>query len=406
MDKDLLNNGDNPNLKKDTIYAKVSSLFEQPVNAYNIGTGMVGNITDDPNFGNTYAGFYAQCRISSNNVSFGTNPVLDSAVLTLRYSGSYGKFTQPIDLLVYELNQAILDSVKYRSIDAFQVYPAPIGEIQNFIPNTTDSVLVDTVKLAPHLRVPLTNTFGNKILNAPSSQLVDLTSFLNLFRGFYITSSPSAAGNGIVYLDIRSAISGINLYYHNSDDTLAHTYLIPASGVTVSHIDNNYSGKPAAAAINNPNPNGDAKMFVQGGAGTFGKIEFPDILDSLEDGIAINKAELILTQSVPDTGYLAPLVLDLFRINDAGQSEDLSDAGLSYFGGVRVTETVNGKTVTRYHFVITRYLQKLIEKQLRNNGLYLKTVSPSGNTERVVITNDATDADLRVTLLVKYTKLP
>lgn len=405
LDKDLINQGDNPNLKRDTVYAKVSSLFEQPVNAYNIGTGMVGSITGDPNFGNTYAGFYAQCRISSNNVSFGTNPVLDSAVLTLRYSGSYGKFTQPVELLVYELNQAMLDSVKYRSIDAFQVYPSPIGQIQNFLPNTTDSVKVDTLMMAPHLRVPLTNSFGSKILNAPSAQLVDLTSFLNLFRGFYITTSSSTPGNGMVYLDIRSAISGINLYYHNSDDTLAHTYLIPASGVTVSHIDNNYSGTNAATSINSPNPNGEEKMYVQGGAGTFGKIEFPTLPDSLEANIAINKAEIILTQSVPDTAYLAPLVLDLFRINDAGQQEDLLDAGLSYFGGVRVNETVNGNTVTRYHFVVTRYLQKLIDKELRNNGLYLKTISPSGNTERVVFTNSSADQNLRVTLLVTYTKL-
>ncbi|MCW5906743.1 MAG: DUF4270 domain-containing protein [Chitinophagales bacterium] len=401
-DTNLLTGDDNLNLAKDTFYLRCFSEFQQPLNSNGVSVGVLGNMTD-PNFGKTFAGFYTQCRLSANNVSFGTGAVLDSAVITFAYNGKYGKFDQPVNLAVYELNQDLVDSLTYKTTDAFSVNIPPVGTLNSFVPNTTDSIHVYGVSYPAHLRIPLTNSFANKILLADSSYLVDNTSFLALLKGLYVTTASNPTGNGLLYLTLASPLSKITLYYHNADED-SLSYDIPVSGVRVNHFDNIYTGSPVYTSVNSPNVNGETKMYVQGGAGVKGKIQFPD-LDSLPKKISINKAELILSQSAGDTAYSAPLVLDLFRIDETGTAQKLEDDGLAHFGGIRVTESVDGESIIRYKFNIKKYFQKLIEGKYPNNGFYLQILGANSNTERAVIANSSTDEKYKITLVVTYTKL-
>ncbi len=402
-DDNLLTPDDELNLAKDTLHVKVFSEFEEAFAAYGVSAGVLGTLTD-PNFGNTYSSFYAQCRLTSNNVTFGANPVLDSAVLTLKYAGVYGKFDQPVTVSAYELTQSMDESSKYKTNDAFSVSVPPIGQVIGFTPNITDSVPTALQgSLAPHLRIPLTASFANKILTAGDSVLQDNTQFLNLFKGFYVTTSSSSTGNGLAYIDLTSLLTGITLYFHNdSIDSLRYT--LPVSGGRVNHFDNIYTGTPVFTSANTPNPNGEEKMFIQAGAGVKGKILITD-LDSLPKNIAINKAEIIFSQSASDTSYIAPLLLDLFRIDDSGQPQRIDDDGLSGFGGVRVSETVGGAAITRYRFNFKKYFQKLLQGVYKNNGFYLQSYAASLNSERVVISNSSSDQNYKVTLLITYTKL-
>lgn len=401
-DTDLLTEDDNLNLTKDTFYLRCFSEFQQPLSSNGVTVGVLGNMVD-PNFGKTFAGFYTQCRLSANNVSFGVGAVLDSAVITFAYNGKYGKFDQPVNLAVYELNQDLVDSFAYKTTDALSVNIPPVGTLNNFVPNTTDSIYVYGISYPPHLRIPLTTSFGNKILLADSSYLVDNTSFLSLLKGLYVTTASNLIGNGLVYLSLISPLSKITLYYHTSDED-SLSYDIPVSGVRINHFDNIYTGSPVYTSIQSPNVNGETKMYVQGGTGVKGKIVFPD-LDSLPQKISINKAELILSQSAIDTAYPAPLVLDLFRIDETGAAQKLEDDGLAHFGGIRTTESVNGESITRYKFNIKKYFQKLIEGKYSNKGFYVQIPGANSNTERIAIANPSADEKYKITLVVTYTKL-
>jgi hypothetical protein len=398
-DNDLLTDDDNLSLDKDTLYFNTRTVRENPLKSNNVATVTLGHI-DDPAFGKTATSFYAQCRLSKNNVSFGANPLLDSVVLSLKYSGKYGKFDQPINLVVYQLNQNI-DTLNYNLNDAFQVKLPTIGQLTNYVPNLTDSVVVVGVKKAPQLRIPLTTSFGNQILQSDTLNLVNNTAFLELFKGLYVTVS-SNSGNGLVYLDLKSAISGITLFYRNDTEDSLQLF-IPTSGISVNHIDNNYTGSPAQSALSTTTAQPGVNSFVQGGAGTYARLEIVD-LDSFPKNIAINKAELILTQST-DTSYLAPLLLDLFRVSDFDGPVSLEDEGLSHYGGVRQVENVNGVSLTRYRFNIKKYFQKLINGTHNNKGFFLKTLTPNTNSERVVIANSLTDPNFKIVLIVTYTKL-
>lgn len=399
---DLLTNDDELNLAKDTLHVKVFSEFVMPLQSNGVTTGVVANLTD-PNFGKTTAGLYAQCLLTSNNINFGTTAVLDSAVLMLGYSDRYGKFDNPVTLSAYELSDNMIDSVSYYTNTSFGVTVPAIGQLNNFVPNLTDSIHVYGLTYPPHLRIPLTTAFGNKLLLADTAYFVDNTSFKNLFKGFYLSTSSASNGNGLLYFNLLSSLSGVTLYYHTStDDSL--TYYIPVSGVKVNHFDNNYASAPVNTSVTNPNPAGENKIYLQGGAGVRGKIFITD-LDSLPKNIAVNKAELVLTQANGDTAYPAPLLLDLYRIDDVGQPAKLDDDGLSSFGGVRVTETVNGENVVRYRFNIKKYFQKLITGAYSNNGFYLQVLAGNSNSERLVIANSSTDEKYKVSLVVTYTKL-
>jgi len=398
----LLTSDDNLNLAKDTLHSQVFSEFELPVASNGISNGVLGTLTD-PNFGTTYAGFYAQCQLTSNNIYFGESPVLDSVVLTLKYNGLYGKSDQPVNITVFELAESMAGSTTYYTNTAFQVSVPALGEVPGFIPNITDSIVALNGPFPAHIRVKLSDSFGSKILTADTTTLRDNASFLNLFKGIYVTTSSSTSGNGITYINLSSSLSGITLFYHNNTaDSLYYT--LPVSGITVNHIDNIYSGTPVYTSVNSPNANGEEKLYLQAGAGAKGKIFITD-LDSLPKNIAINKAELVLSQSASDTSYVAPLVLELFRINDVGKAEALEDDAYSGFGGVRTAETVNGVTINRYRFNLKRYFQKLLQGGYHNNGFYLQTYIPNANSERVVIANSSTDENYKLTLVVTYTKL-
>lgn len=401
-DTDLLTAEDELNLDKDTLTLTVSSQYETKAKGNTSSTAVLGSISD-ANFGPTYASFYAQCRLGSNNVTFGTNPVLDSAVLTFAYGSSYGNFSGGMTVNVFEMNQSIIDSTDYYTTDAFGVNMPRIGQLIFDKPNVTDSVKTSFGNLPPHLRIPLTYSFGNHLLNTDTNNLKTPAAFLDFFKGVYVTTNTSYIANGILYLNVNSNLSRLTLYYHNdSEDSLK--FDIPVAGNKVNHIDNLYGGSAVALSISSPNPSGEEKMYVQGGIGTKGKIVINQ-LDSLPTNIAINKAEIILTQSSGDTAITAPVVLDLFRIADDGTAANLEDDGLSHFGGVRVSETVNGNNVVRYRFNIKKYFQRLINKVHNNNGLYLQVLSPATNLDRLVVGNPPADENLRVKLIVTYTKL-
>lgn len=406
-DSNLLTSEDDLNLAKDTLLIKAFSQYEVPLRSSGVSTGVLGSI-DDPNFGKTYAGVYSQFLLTSNNLYFGENPQLDSVVLMVRYSGKYGNFNLPVDVSVYELAQSINDTTVYRTNDAFQVQVPAIGQLNGLVPNITDSIQTNRGKYPAHLRIRLNDDFGRKILEADTTAVLSSNSaFLSYFKGFYLTTNSSTTSNGLVYLDMQSAISQLIIYYRNgtgSNEVDSLSYRFPFTGVRVNHFDNVYTGSPVSTSISSPNPNGEEKVYLQAGVGTKGRLYIKD-LDSLPKNIAINKAELILSQSAGDTAYLAPLLLNLYRVDDAGQAVKLDDDGLNGFGGVRTAETVNGVTINRYRFNVKRYMQKLLQGVYPNKGFYVEPIAPNTNSERVVLSNLSTDSNYQIKLVVTYTKM-
>ena len=410
--KNLLTKSDTLNLAKDTLPISITTVVQTRVNSTNIIDGMLGSM-NDRNFGITYGSFYTQYALTVAAPVFGTNPIVDSVVLSLAFDLPYGSCTKPINISVFALQNVLSDSTTYYTTSTIPVQTPPIGYLRNYIPDFVDSVAVYQAGgyEAPQLRIPLNKSFGYSILNADSAvlSLSTSTSFTNVFKGLYVTAS-GPVGNGMMLCNLSSGISGITIYYRTSDtgDSIENPFFFPILGTNFNHFDNNYFGAPVYSAIHNtgtPNP----KIFLQGGSGTQAKILVS--LDSLTKykntgGIGVNKAELIVAESQPDSQYTVPNSLVLYRIDDAGIGQPLDDSYTTTYGGYLQADTVGGILVHRYHFNISLYMQKLVQGIYNNNGLYLGIASPSSNPSRVVLTNPpVTDKIYRTYLTVTFTKL-
>ena len=363
-------------------------------------TNMLGSIVD-PVFGKTTASFCTQFQLPGDSTNFGTNPVLDSIVLTLRYNSVYGDAKTLQNIKVYELSEDISPDSSYYSNRNISHYQTLIAE-KTFSPDITDSLTVYGTKVAPHLRInlnKLSNYFGNKLLYAPSNS----TNFVKFMKGLYIESSPVAAGGSLISFNMGSSLSSLTLFYKNPErptDSL-YTFIITSTCARINKFDHDYrEASPEFLKdvdISGKHPeksDGTNRLYLQGLGGVKVKIQLKDIckyaykLDSVKqlDGtfkkdtirfhIAINNASLVLKNVETDNTLAPPAQLTLMKVDSTSLIDE--NEGTAYFGG---TYHASDKS---YAFRITRHIQKIInafvdKKENINYDLYLLVNNPSSN---------------------------
>ncbi len=358
----------------------------------------------DPVFGKICASIYTQFRISSDNVDFGTNAILDSLILTLDYESFYGsilKFDGLQRIKVYELTQDIYKDSSYYSK---QIKSYSTTELANltFLPDFEDSITIDSERYAPHLRIKLDNSLGQTFLTASgTNDLSNNDEFLNFFKGLYITTEQVGNSKGaILYFDLLSTLSKMTLYYKNDEnDSLKYDFLINEHCARFNNFNHDYSNTDIDTNITL----GDSILYLQAMGGIKTKIMFPNIQNWDNYGtIAVNKAELIIkvNETIDISLYEPPTKLSLVRINEDGENTFLLDQfeGEEYFGGSYNSDK------KEYRFVISKYIQELINKTKTDYGLYLMVSGSSVKADRAVL-NGSKYSSNNLRLLLTYTKL-
>jgi len=362
----------------------------------------------DPVFGASYAGLYTHFLLPESNVDFGSNPVLDSMFLCLDYVGYYYGLNTPneIPVRVYEvLEDFSIDSVYYSYTELLKdVNPL----VQTYItPNLEDSVVVNNISYAPHLRIPLPITWGQKFLDeSGTTTLENNENFLSFFKGLYIDAAPIFIGKpsgSILQFNLISSLSNITLYYHNDIDTADYNFVIDEDAARFNVFDHNAyveSHLDLQNQLLGNTTSAEDILFLQAMAGTKIKIELPYI-ENLSK-IAINKAELVvpIDQTTSDIdNYVPPQALSLVKIDEDGEYQFLQDqlASSSTFGGQY------DESKKEYRFLISRYIQDLILGKEENYGLYLLISGNAINASRIVINGDNKDPGIRIA--ISYTKI-
>ncbi len=348
----------------------------------------LGSLTSET-YGKSMAGIYTQVKLPTNNLYFGESPVVDSVVVTLDYAGYYGDTTATHSVNVYRMYERMQPGRLYYSDKKFHVLPVAIGHKTNFRANLKDSVmLADSSVFEPHLRIKLFDGFGQNIVGLDSTYLENDTSFQDFLQGIYIEPDTLLAGHskGTMYFDMSSSLSGLRIYYHNTEaDSLSITF--PFTGIKTNYFTHTYpAASPIANALAAPDTtNGDAFTYVQGFDGVRTIVKFPTI-KNLED-VSINKAELILTATTTDGRmYAPPPKIQLLQLDSTGHNfyylalysiETYSSIvddnfGLSDIGGTIVKdETQPGRVVYQYKYIITQHIQEILEGSVDNYGFAL-----------------------------------
>lgn len=393
----------------DTAMVYAYSIPDDTVRTDGLSVILLGSMMD-PTFGHTTAGFYTQFMLENTGHRFGDNPMMDSLVLQLRYTGgSYGDTTTTLTANVYQMEGAIyLDSTYHSNID-IPVYPTDYANL-SFKPHPNDSTIVGDDTISPVLRINLGNIspeLANYLLNADTTVMDSNDVFIDYFKGLYVTTSAVTQGGSLVNLNLFDFKSKLVLYYHNAEeDSLDFDYPITVITQYASKYEHDFEyGDPefVQQVENGDTTLGSNKYYVQGIAGVAAKIKIPNMPSWNRLGtIALNEAKLVLCGNSTDTLYAPPVKLALAVINEDGTFGFLPDAGQDhYFGGEYKSST------NSYTFRITRYLQSLISDPTKKNyGLYLIVRGASIYPNRFVFNGNLPESDTtRLHLEITYTDL-
>lgn len=401
---DLQPEGDLLNvLYTDTFTLRAFTLTEDSLRSDELSQSLVGN-TVDPETGQIQASFYAQLRLNTPSVDFGANPVCDSVVLALKYTGQFWGPLMPQEFKVYELAESLSQEAEYFTNQAFEttgenlVRPG-VGLLET---NLTRRPIVGNDTVNPQLRLPLDVEFGERLINAGAEVYASNEGWLDYFKGIHVFSAtPNAA---VVNFDLVDVESRMRLYYHNDTDTLFFDYVINSNSARSNRYNHAYGGLLAGLTPENP-ANGQARTWIQGGARLKTRIELPFLMElNKQPQRVINKAELILPVTNPPSSR-TPNVPLLFVLTE---NADGSAVGLP--GQLSTTIDIGGNyepLSNRYRFNITRWMQEYLNGNMAVN--FLNIVSSNGGITvgRIGLNGpeaSAEDVEQNMRLVVTYTQ--
>lgn len=361
----------------DTSQIIAYSVFEESIITTNLSQNVVGYI-NDPYFGVTQAGLITQFHLPTRDVRFDYNPVLDSVVLLVSYRGFYGDTNSPVNFKVYEVVDDLNPDSSYNQKFNPSIKQKPLNSNPSLYYRSQISTPIDSA--LPQFRIKLSNRWGQtKIFDkSGQSELVSNDNFVNYFKGLYITADDAIGVGHLVYLGIHeSAVSGVYFYYHNDRDT-ALSFRLLVEKTTCARI-NRYDHKNYTSAMSQlrnsvTNPDtvlGATQLYLQPGGGINSCLKFPNVREQFKNRrVVINRAELIITNVVPNTkGFYMPSRLTLAKNSGTGSYQFLPDDAITegddYFGGIYNSATND------YRFRITRYIQQLVNTTTPDYGLTL-----------------------------------
>jgi hypothetical protein len=357
----------------------------------------------DPLLGTSEASLALSVNLPTNSYSFGTNTVIDSAVLVLPYADNfYGDTTSSVYSV--DVQQLTKDLSMEGSFLSNKIYDAQAEIAGNFTgkikPKTVSRISEivagkpDTIKtVPPSLRIKLSNAFvTSNIVNKGATALLNNATFNSSFKGLKVSvnKTNSSGTGGIMFFDFRATGgSRIDIYYKKQNattttatDTIAASFPISQSvNPVAATIKHNYEGTPVATQLADVSNKQYDVTYLQAPAGLRNKISFPyvkNLTKNIGSKIVINKAELVVNISNgTDVAPFNPAQrLALYQYDIAGQRAlipDQNSADFRFTGNFGTGYNIGTKN---YSFIVTGLIQDLIDGKTVDNGIYLAPAPP------------------------------
>ena len=333
----------------------------------------------DAQTGRMTARSFAAIDYPSNGLVSQTNLRLDSLVLEIGNSFVYGDTTSAFNLGVYRLSKPLPAQVYYNTSSvAFDA--KPLAQ-QTFVPHPLSGTRL--IKI----RVPddLAQSLFDKLING---DVTDNTSLNDFLPGFALIGK--SATNTFMGLTTIATVSGLRLYYHDTDlNKTASTLLFPVTSLHFTQIQNDRSGTPLSAlkqrsdVVSSDLTN--HTTFVSLGAGLQTRIEFPYLNDFYrpEKFADLNKALLIINPVRQDTRDNTPPPSSLALYQTNSQNEFLTTipggAAGSDLAGANYSIDPSALLLTdSYTIDLTYYIGQIIKRKALTQPLLLTI--PIGST--------------------------
>lgn len=399
-------------VQTDTFSLEASTITEPYLRTDYNQIQMLGSL-NDPIFGKTEAAIATQFSIPTINPNF-SGAVVDSVVLCLAYETQYGSTSNALSYEVFEITEPLSDTLFYSNkIPVFSAINLTSG-IQAGIPRIKDSVFVEGKNQAPHIRIRLNKSLGEKLFALPTSAYDNHSNFVSHFKGLYIkayTINPSDTGTVIGY-NLLSTTGWSNLtVYYTLNDTVHKRYrfTISSSCKSYSVFTHNYAGTQIANDTASTTK-GSERLYLQALAGLKVKIKIPGLETMKTMGrFSIAKAELIIPIENSGNAYLSPpSKLNMAAFKQDGSLSFLTDApAITGGGGGLENESYFGGNLSnnQYRFNIARYVQEIITGQRTQYGLCLVISGAATRGNRVVLKGTGKHLPERMKLVLTYVNL-
>ncbi|MCZ2442490.1 MAG: DUF4270 domain-containing protein [Flavobacteriales bacterium] len=373
----------------DTTTILTSVILDDTVRTDNAIYYAVGS-SYDPVFGKSRAAFYTTVNVAQNYDNFGSNPVLDSVVLILRFRGTYGdaaKLNGYQTIEVFELQSDLpVDSVECNSFTPIPFIPTPLAT-QGFVP-----IFNPYASQGAQMRIRLNQTFGQRFLNVDSLTASNIHSII---KGFYVriapwvTQSQSPGQGAIVFFDLRSEATRLSVYFHNDQNPGGLEIKLLTAGSNNKRF-NEFSHDYTTASselitkLADPNDQTVDKVFLQSGQGIRLKLNFPYLMNYISNQkIIVNKAELIIpVDALQDyIHYPAPLNITTYTLNADRTYNLTDDFQFTYY------DSYYDDIKKQYRVLLTQHFQQIMDGTHSPNELYVDVpiLSKNADVNRVVL---------------------
>jgi len=391
----------------DTITVSSSTVAEDSIITNTLEQYPLGYL-NDPIMGKTTANIAMSLTLDPPGLSFGTSPVLDSAVLVLYYGKEFhGDSTSQFQVQVHQLTSELSQVTPYFNTKAIGFSSAVLGS-KSLRFNLKDSVRVNELvtgkadvqkSKAPHIRIQIDRDFvTTNFLNAGSTVLSSDLELNKLIKGLYLTinKAQTTGPGGIAFFNLTDS-SRLEVYYKSQNGTLIDTTLhkFPIknnSSPVIADFKHDYTGTNIQTQLNNPNTKFDF-TYVQGLGGLRTRIRFP-YLDKLKSlgNITINKAELVISVVGGTDKFVPAQRLLMYQTDIADQRQFIPDFSTNPL--VSMSDLDFGgfydPTKKRYKFVITTYIQDLLKGKLKQYNTYIAPVSLNFNRQSGPVSSGTT----------------
>jgi hypothetical protein len=432
----------------DTLTIQTKTMADDPASTYNgVPTAENGVVNPsflplgfikDPVFGTSEASLALSVSVPTSSFSFGTNPIIDSAVLVLPYAPQfYGDTTTSVySIDVHQLTKNITKEVNYLSNKEYAYQSALRGNYTGKIkPNTPFKITAvltgatDTLKAAPaSIRIKLDKAFAQaNLANVSAANLANGAVFNEYFKGLHVSinKSKTTGNGGIMHINLDGKDSKLEVYYRRQNATTATTIDTVATafpvgqtnGPVAASIKHNYEGTAIAAQLADASKKQYEVTYLQSLAGLKNKITFPSLqafAKNLGGKIVINKAELVvdLSAGADVAPFLPAPRLSLYQLDIAGQRALIADQNSSdkrYTGNFGSGYNNVNKT---YSFIVTGHIQDLIDGKTQDYGTFLApsstapvSLSPNLITAHRSVIGSMSNGTNKIKLNIYYTKI-
>lgn len=185
---------------------------------------------DDPQFGQIDAATYSRFTTRGNNVEFPADARLEGVSLNLYVINHYGNRSSDLRFSVNELTESLPASTARYQFDSAAYDPT------NLAADFTWRFPHDTAYSQQEVAIPLSATFGEKLLKASASVYATPEAFQEFFRGLRISATrTNPTETGVVYVidlnEVQKDYARIRLSYRTDDlpDSLqTYDFVVPS----------------------------------------------------------------------------------------------------------------------------------------------------------------------------------